>query len=337
MTPAERRYRRVLRLLPAGYRRQWQEEMVTAYLDSAAESPRRSAGEWSSVVWLALRLRLNGSPAMPSARPWYQFVFGIAIVTTLYQSLHATVALASQAWEFVRFEVDASWQNQIAYWWDALSLVWVATFVCLVLGRAVAARVLVLVALAYEFGLLALIVWYTIHPSWWVWPGMLLEHSTINQAWLCLTAAAVFLVPATVRAPRRWLAAYLAPAVVITPIVAASVTGPDEPAWPRWLQLLQLVNVGTLMHVGLIVGMIAALLRARRWLLPLAVVGGGVAGVQLIGHPYGSDFLYELRQQGSALWVWINMAQLALAIACAVAGVVELRRTRLTAGLPDAP
>jgi hypothetical protein len=234
--------------------------------------------------------------------------------------------------DYVTLDIDASWQNHLATWSGALSLVWVATFVCLVLGRLVAARVLVLVALAHAFGLTALILQYTIKPSWWVWPGMLLEHSTIRQAWLCLTAVAGFLVPLGFRAPRHWLAAYIVAAVLVVPVAVASLTGPDEPTWPRWLQLLQLPNVGTLLHLGTIVGMVLALVRVRQWLLPLALFSGGVAAVQLRGDYYGTDFLYALRQHGTALWTWVNAAQLALATACAIVGLVTLLRNMRAVG-----
>src|SRR5690606_11156290 len=41
LIPAERQYRRVLKLLPAGYRERWEEDMVSAYLDSVADASRR--------------------------------------------------------------------------------------------------------------------------------------------------------------------------------------------------------------------------------------------------------------------------------------------------------
>jgi hypothetical protein len=60
----ERRYRRVLRLLPANYRDYWGEDMVTAYMgDGGTPSGGRSLAEQISVVSLAVRLRLNGSHA----------------------------------------------------------------------------------------------------------------------------------------------------------------------------------------------------------------------------------------------------------------------------------
>jgi hypothetical protein len=146
MTPAERNYRRVLRLLPAGYRQFWEEDMVSAYLDSVGDS-RRRPGEWFAVAWLALRLRLNGSHASPRAQLWYQMVLGIGLLTTLYESLSATLVFADMVgWASKVSFSHVSWQNQVTEWWDAGGLLWVATFVCLVLGRLVAARVLVVVA-----------------------------------------------------------------------------------------------------------------------------------------------------------------------------------------------
>jgi hypothetical protein len=334
MTPAERQYRRALRLLPAGCRQLWEEDMVSAYLDSVADSPRRSAAERLAVAWLALRLRLNGSHATPRAELWYQAVLGIAILTTIYEGLNATFIFAYQVGFIATVGIDATWPNHVAYWLDSVSLVWVATFVCLVIGRLRAARVLVLVALAHEFGLTSLIVAHTIRPNWGL-PAF--EASNMHQAWLLLTAVSVFLIPRTFRPSRGWLAAYIVAAVVTIPIAvatAADIGGRsstpynDQAVPPQWLQQLQLLNVSTFLRVGMILFMIVALVRARQWLLPLAAFGGGVAAVQLLGYHYGSDFLYDMRQRGSDLWTWVNVLQLLLAVACAVAGFVALRRAR---------
>jgi hypothetical protein len=82
--------------------------------------------------------------------------------------------------------------------------------------------------------------------------------------------------------------------------------------------------------------MLIALRRVHGWLLPLAVFGGGVATVQLLGHNYGSDFLYEVRQHGTTLWTVVNVAQLALAATCAVAGIIAVRRSQQVGGrLPE--
>lgn len=142
--------------------------MVSAYLDSVADASRRRPwGEWLAVAWLALRLRLSGSPATPRAQLWYQTVLGIALLTTLYESLEATARVAGLVGTITSAHVDLRWPNHVAYWWEAVSLVWVAVFAGLVLGRLVVARVLALVGLAHAFGLTALIVASTLKPRWW--------------------------------------------------------------------------------------------------------------------------------------------------------------------------
>ncbi|MBX6751502.1 MAG: hypothetical protein IRY85_17880, partial [Micromonosporaceae bacterium] len=119
MIPAERQYRRVLKLLPAGYRQLWEEDMVSAYLDSVTDgSRRRRWGEWLAVAWLALRLRLRGSPATPRAQLWYQTVLGIAMFTTLYESLVATARVAGLAGMITTVKVDLQGANHVAYWWE---------------------------------------------------------------------------------------------------------------------------------------------------------------------------------------------------------------------------
>jgi hypothetical protein len=83
MNQLERRYRGVLRVLPAGYRAAWEEDMVATFLASvhtddpeeaeyAAEFGRPGWSEVVSVLLLAVRLRLPGLRARvggPGARP----------------------------------------------------------------------------------------------------------------------------------------------------------------------------------------------------------------------------------------------------------------------------
>ena len=68
----EQRYRRVLRLLPGYYRDKWEEDMVTAFLDSwmtgdpdedpvTKEFDRPARQEVASVIALAVRLYLGGA------------------------------------------------------------------------------------------------------------------------------------------------------------------------------------------------------------------------------------------------------------------------------------
>ena len=128
------------------------------------------------------------------------------------------------------------------------------------------------------------------------------------------------------------------PGAVIVPIAVVSAAesgrrlrdGFYETQASEWLQQLQLLNVGTLLHVGLIVGMVVALIRAPRWLFPLAVFGGAVAAVQFsLGYDYGNDGIYGWWLKGTWPWIGMNVVQLVLAVACAAVGVRAMRRARL--------
>jgi hypothetical protein len=80
----ERRYRRVLRLLPGYYRDKWEEDMVAAFLDSwltgdpeADEYISKAAGpswaEVASVAGLAVRMYLRGA-GTPGRFAWGQAI-----------------------------------------------------------------------------------------------------------------------------------------------------------------------------------------------------------------------------------------------------------------------
>jgi hypothetical protein len=116
MTPLERRYRRVLRLLPASYRAAWEEEMVAAFLESMATtnpedseflaeygSPSRS--EVASVAALAVRLRVplvQLRLGVPGAPPRYAAssdgVRRAALALVLLHASFATVGLGTMLW-----------------------------------------------------------------------------------------------------------------------------------------------------------------------------------------------------------------------------------------------
>jgi hypothetical protein len=86
MSRLEQRYRLVLRvLLPAAYRKAWEEDMVATFLDSVdsddaeaaeyvADYGRPSWSEVASVARLAARLRLGAAGAPPRYVAWGQAV-----------------------------------------------------------------------------------------------------------------------------------------------------------------------------------------------------------------------------------------------------------------------
>ncbi|GGP94703.1 hypothetical protein [Streptosporangium pseudovulgare] len=93
----EERYRRVLRLLPAPYRAEREEEMVDAFLEGSggltdADDPRPRWSEVASVAALAVRVRLGGGGAGPR-----QLVRGEAVRLTAVLGL-AFFAIRSCDW-----------------------------------------------------------------------------------------------------------------------------------------------------------------------------------------------------------------------------------------------
>jgi hypothetical protein len=161
MTPLERRYRLVLRLLPAPYRAAWEEEMVAAFLQSMATAnpedsdfvaeygwPSRS--EVASVVALAARLRL---PALrlrlgvPGAPPRYaassEGVRRAALALLLVHAAFATVGLGTMLWLLG----TVPWVPRAPVEWTQpglidrgyvtftlLALAWLVAYLALVLG-----------------------------------------------------------------------------------------------------------------------------------------------------------------------------------------------------------
>ena len=104
----ERRYRRVLRLLPGWYREQWEQDMVAAFLDSwltgdpeADQFIRKVAGpgwaEVASVAGLAVRLHLGGAG---TARrfAWGQAIRRAVLAVTMVNAVRGLDGLVVTAW-----------------------------------------------------------------------------------------------------------------------------------------------------------------------------------------------------------------------------------------------
>jgi hypothetical protein len=104
----ERRYRRVLRLLPGWYRAQWEQDMVAAFLDSwltgdpaADEYITWAAGpswaEVASVAVLAVRLHLGG-PGTPRRYAWGQALRRAVLTVMLVNAVRGLDGLMMTAW-----------------------------------------------------------------------------------------------------------------------------------------------------------------------------------------------------------------------------------------------
>jgi hypothetical protein len=105
----ERRYRRVLRLLPAWYRREWEADMVAAFLDSwltgdpetdeyLTAVARPGLAETASVVSLAGRLYLGGAGTPRRYFAWGQATRRAVLVLTLLQAARGLDVLLLTAW-----------------------------------------------------------------------------------------------------------------------------------------------------------------------------------------------------------------------------------------------
>lgn len=170
MTRLEQRYRRVLRLLPAAYRRAWQDDMVAAFLESMAddspvadetgESDNRwpSFAEVVSVGSLAVRLRFGGPGAKPAAFALGNAVRLACLLGVLTNAVMISSSVLASGWlaHHLPAEVDrvGSWPFAApGTWhtgWDLLGCGWPAAYLALVLGRRRAAQILALVAVLPE-------------------------------------------------------------------------------------------------------------------------------------------------------------------------------------------
>ena len=170
----ERRYRRVLRLLPGWYRQLWEEDMVAAFLDGwltgdpeADEYISKAAGpEWAevaSVAGLAARLYLGGAGAPRRYFAWGQAIRRAVLTVMLVHATLALDVLVLTAWNRRLFGLPAPPASLMTASpggaWPAVyyvvNIAWIVVFVALALGHYRAARVLA--ALAIVPGLVALL------------------------------------------------------------------------------------------------------------------------------------------------------------------------------------
>jgi hypothetical protein len=158
MNQLERRYRRILRLLPAPYRQTWEEDMVATFLAGAvpadpeaaafvADYGRPDRSEVVSVVGLAVRLRLGGVGAAPRYLAWGTAVRLVALVGLLVHAVNALAGVGSLLLLPERFPTLDVPSHTVAVW-ALLGLGWVAAYLALVSGYRRAARLLAALSLA---------------------------------------------------------------------------------------------------------------------------------------------------------------------------------------------
>ncbi len=163
----ERRYRRVLRLLPGWYRDRWQEDMVAAFLDSwltgdpaADEYISKAAGpswaEAASVAGLAVRLYLSGAGAPRRYFAWEQAIRRAVLAVTLVQAVLGLDILVRTVWSRRLFGLPAPPASLLTaspggVWppavWYLVAYAWIVAFVTLVLRYYRTAQVIAALAI----------------------------------------------------------------------------------------------------------------------------------------------------------------------------------------------
>jgi len=243
----ERRYRRVLRLLPGYYRERWEEDMVAAFLDGwltgdpeadeyITTAARPEWAEVASVVGLAARLYLGGAGTPRRYFAWGQATRRAVLALTLVQATRGLDIL-----------VQTAWSRHVLSWlpappasiapgtptgivppaaWYLVAYAWIVSFVALVLGRYRTAQVIAALAIVPD------LIWLLQGQFSGALPGTPLGPWAF---WVLLNLAAVLGMsafhrdaPPTARLP--WLlalpAAYL---LVVVPLKALQLTG--HSAW----------------------------------------------------------------------------------------------------------
>lgn len=316
----ERRYRRLLRLLPAGYRQAWEEDMVSAFLQSSegSRSPGLTLGEGLSVAILAVRLRLTGSPT--STRRWQRAAYGLAVMLLLYQALFATVGLAYVAGQLYWRPQQIGPDDPDLWLGVAYGLLWIAAFGCAVFGRVMAARILAPLSVV------------PISLPFVVWADRFDPRYLVVAVWPLLCAALTFAIPRTARPSRRlWLGAYLMGSLLLAPASALAFAPRD---W-RWLQL---IDLGLGWRLALLVAIIVvlatpALRRSPGWLITLALLGIG-ALVDLVGFVLPVPIYGPATPAGMVVVRSLNLVLFGLGVTCAVVGLRALRGRRRSAPGP---
>jgi len=242
----ERRYRRVLRLLPGWYRQQWEEDMVAAFLDSwltgdkeADEYISKAAGpswaEVASVASLAARLCLTG-PGAPRRYAWGQAIRRAVLAVTLVQATRGLNILVQTTWSrhlfgwlpaapasIVAATPGGPWPPAV---WYLVAYAWIVALVTLALRYYRTAQVIAALAIIPDLGQLLVGQFTGRLPAPYVGPW---------GFWILLNLAPVLAMTAFHRnappAPARpWLLALPAKYLLVAvPLLAVQATG--NSAW----------------------------------------------------------------------------------------------------------
>jgi hypothetical protein len=295
-TELERRYRRLLRILPADYRAAWQEDMVTNFLASMhsddpdeaeylADYGRPSWPEMASVVTLAvrlrlpgLRLRLGGTGAPPRNVVWGDAVRLVALIGLLSHAASATVGLGLTLWASGQLPTlpppPVEWHTALpAQWWQSVTVVdhllWLPAYLALLFGQRSLGRILAVLALSVV--VLGNLLRFDARA-----PFVLSDVVFLAFAALPVLALVAFHRDAPPVRAWPWLVAL----PVAVAVEAASLFA--QPADLRIFPLLDWPATTCVMLVTAALVQLALPRRAPSWSLALALLGATVLGLRVL-------------------------------------------------------
>jgi hypothetical protein len=286
----ERRYRRVLRLLPGWYREQWEQDMVAAFLDSRLAGDGEADACITEVAWpgpaevvsvagLAVRLYLGGAGAPRRYFAWGQALRNTALAVTLVRAVGGLEAFVSA----VRAHSFRTWLPVLARAAQA---------------RAHVAQMKVQTAGTNLAGAAHLASTPTA-PSGGLWPTVFYTDG-VGCAWIVVFLALVF---GSYRAAR--VIAVLAAVPALVQLLSAQITGSPGPQLVPWAFL---VLFGVLPILTMIAfHQDAPPAASRPWLL------AAPAGYLLVAVP-----LLALQATGNSAWLpdFSGLCCILVALAC---------------------
>ncbi|AQZ65861.1 unnamed protein product [[Actinomadura] parvosata subsp. kistnae] len=156
----ERRYRAILRLLPASYRAEREEEMVAAFMEMSGEvpdevNPRPRWGEIASVLALSTRVRLGGAGATPGQVARGEAVRLVALLGMGTLAAFATAGLIRVAGYGAELSVAGAPESaeRLSFIGDlAASVLSILAFVTIMRGHVRAAKAAALLGLVPTLG-----------------------------------------------------------------------------------------------------------------------------------------------------------------------------------------
>jgi hypothetical protein len=337
----EQRYRRVLRLLPGYYRDQWEQDMVSAFLDSwltgdpkvdvaVLKFCRPSLGEVASVAGLAARLYLGGAGTPRRYFAWGQAVRRAVLTLLLVHAVLGLEVLVRTAWSRRLFGLPAPPPALVVaspggVWptvYDLVNVAWIVIFVALALGHYRTARVLAPLAIVPGLAALLQAQFTGIMPApfgpwaWWV---------LFNLALVVALAAFHHDAPPPVRWP--WVlalpAGYL---LVFGPVLALLATGNSAwlPDWPGVCCLL--AALACLAHAP------------RAWSRKTADSGVWSLTLTLLAGVAGAYRIVTLTAyQHDPHLIAVSLAELVILLAAAALVAPDAARAQAAAPVPPYP